>query len=99
MPPGRVTKPCQALMVPHGGVRLLRPTCILHAVGRHDLMPPCKAVKSPLLLKEGAERSEAGDLTLIAVRRTIKPASKTVLYRSFVNAQMTEGRLKPPAAR
>ena len=54
---------------------------------------------SPLLLKEGAERSEAGDLTFIAVRRTFLSASVRELYRSFVMAQITEGRLKTPAAR
>ena len=54
--------------------------------------------QSPLLLKEGASRSEAGDLTLIAVRRTIKFASVRELYRSFVSAQITEGRLNSPAA-
>ena len=45
------------------------------------------------MLKEGAERSEAGDLTLIAVRRTIEFASVRELYRSFVKAQITEERL------
>jgi hypothetical protein len=50
------------------------------------------------LLKEGAERSEAGDLTLIAVRRTIKFASVCELFRFFVTAQKTEERLKSPAA-
>ena len=54
--------------------------------------------RSPLLLKEGASRSEAGDLTLIAVRRTIKFSSVRELYRSFVKAQITEERLKSPAA-
>ena len=54
--------------------------------------------ESPLLLEEGASRSEAGDLTLIAVRRTIKFASAREQYRSLVKAQITEGRLKTPAA-
>ena len=45
-----------------------------------------RSSQSPLLLKEGASRSETGDLTLIAVRRTIKFASVRELYRSFVKA-------------